>query len=160
MTITIIVAMTKDRLIGKAGRLPWRLPEDLKFFKRTTTGHAVVMGRKTFESIGRPLPERRNIVLTRAADYPAPPGIDLVHSLDAALALCRRRRETRAFIIGGEALYAEALPIADEMIITHVVPEAPLTGDAFFPTWNEDAWDRVGPVEPAYPAAIRYRRIA
>lgn len=160
MTITIIVAMTKDRLIGKAGRLPWRLPEDLKFFKRTTTGHAVVMGRKTFESIGRPLPERRNIVLTRAADYPAPPGIDLVHSLDAALALCRRRRETRAFIIGGEALYAEALPIADEMIITHVVPDAPLTGDAFFPAWNEDAWDRVGPVEPAYPAAIRYRRIA
>ena len=109
-------------------------------------------------SNARPLPERRNIVLTRAADYPAPPGIDLVHSLDAALALCRRRRETRAFIIGGEALYAEALPIADEMFITHVVPDAPLTGDAFFPPWNEDEWDRVGPVEPGYPAAVRYRR--
>ena len=154
MKTIIIVAMTPDRLIGKDGRLPWRLPEDLKFFKRTTTGYAAIMGRKTHESIGRPLPNRRNIVMTRSADYRAE-GAEVVGSLEEALERCRNRGEEKAFVIGGAQVYRLALPIADELIITRV--DGPdLTGDTYFPEWTASDWISKGPTDRSYPAATRF----
>ena len=158
MISTIIVAMTSDRIIGRQGRLPWHLPDDLKFFQRTTTGHAVIMGRRTFESIGKPLPDRRNIVITRNTEYAPPGGIDVAHSLDAALDRCRKRNESKAFIIGGSQIYRLALPLADEIIVTHVEGEN-IVGDTYFPEWNQAAWKRMGPADERFPLAIRYRRI-
>jgi dihydrofolate reductase len=171
MQTIIIVAMTPDRLIGKEGGLPWHEPEDLKHFKRTTTGHAVIMGRKTFDSIKRPLPGRRNIVVTRNASF-APPqndatgqvgaahpttSLDIVHSLDEALDLCRRRAEEKAFVVGGAQIYEQALAVADEMIVT-LIPREDLGGDTYFPQWREDDWEAmpsssVGPLD-----IVRYRR--
>lgn len=159
--------MTQDRVIGRGGRLPWYLPNDLKFFRRATIGHAVIMGRKTFESIGKPLAGRRNIVISRNTNYPIsinpPPSQDshtdlcLAQSLDAALDLCRRRGEENAFIIGGAQIYELALPIADEMIITHVEGEN-ITGDTYFPRWDEKDWRPIGQTNPAFPAAVYYER--
>ena len=162
MRTIIIVAMTPDRVIGKDGRLPWHVPGDLKFFKRTTTGHAVIMGRKTFESIGKPLPDRRNIVMTRGegpADASATASIDVVRSLEQALALCRERSEQKAFVIGGGQIYALALPVADEMIVTHI-DEPTAAGDTYFPVWNQHEWQCTGAVDEAFPLAIRYVRQA
>lgn len=168
MKVFIIVAMTTDRLIGKDGAMPWHDRDDLQHFKRTTSGHAVLMGRKTFESIGRPLPNRRNIVLTRnpagcAAKYPQPPQGDdtaatslaFVDSLDAALAMCRKRAEQKAFVIGGAELYTLALPRADAMIVTRM--EGDYEGDTYFPAIDEAAWKETG-VDPAFPRAMYYER--
>jgi dihydrofolate reductase len=108
--LALIVAVARDGIIGRDGALPWHLPEDLRHFKRLTRGHAIVMGRRTFESIGRPLPERRNLVVSRTLAAP-PPGVELFPSLDAALAAARTT-DPEPFVIGGAALYAEALPRA------------------------------------------------
>jgi len=157
MRTIIIVAMTSDRVIGKGGRLPWHVPGDLAFFKRTTMGHAVIMGRKTFASIGKPLPSRRNIVMTRGEGLAGVASIDVVRSLDHALALCRERDEQAAFVIGGGQVYALALPVADEMIVTHV--DAPsVAGDTHFPHWNKSEWRCTGAVDEAFPLALRYVR--
>ena len=170
MKTIIIVAMTRNRVIGKAGRIPWHDAEDLKHFKRLTTGHAVIMGRKTFESIGKPLSGRRNIVVTRklkienreskveggdanSAGY----GVDIVHSLDEALQLCRQRNEERAFIIGGGQIYAQALPLADEMIVTWIERDD-ITGDTFFQEWDPAQWIEVPPPDTGFPRAVCYRR--
>jgi len=115
--LTAIVAMTPDRVIGRAGTLPWHLPEDLAFFKRTTSGHPIVMGRKTYESIGRPLPKRRNIVLTRDPNWTAE-GVEVI----------RRPEELgqlpgiagHVYIIGGSEIYAAFLPLLDDLIVSHV----------------------------------------
>ncbi len=139
MTTILIVAMTRDGLIGKDGHLPWHEPDDLKHFKRTTTGHAIIMGRRTWESIGRPLPERRSIVVTRTKGYAAI-GADVVDSLDAALQMCRSRNEDKAFIIGGAELYRAALPVVDEMMVTWI-ERTSLVGDTYFPTWNPADWN-------------------
>lgn len=167
MKIILIAAMTKDRVIGRNGDLPWHMPEDLKFFKRTTTGHAVVMGRKTYESINRPLPNRRNIVITRQSQElnsmagswseDGKTSLDIANSLEAALALCEQRGEASVFIVGGGQIYAEALPVADEMLLTHVPGEG-ITGDTYFPAWSPSEWQAVGPADPAFPAATRYVR--
>lgn len=160
MKTLIIVAMTPDRVIGRGGRLPWHVPGDLAFFKRATTGHAVIMGRKTFESIGKPLPGRRNIVLTRGkalADVTDPTALDIVPSLEQALSLCRARDEQKVFIIGGGQVYALAMPLADEMIVTHV-EDPGVTGDTYFPVWNERDWRCTGVVDAAFPPALRYVR--
>jgi len=167
MKTIIIVAMTKDRVIGMAGRVPWHDSEDLKHFKRTTTGHAIVMGRKTFESIGKPLPGRRNIVITRNPDYgppgPRPPtpdpqsSIDIVHSVDDALKLCRRRNEEKAFIVGGGQIYEQALPVADEMVITQIDRDD-IAGDTFFPKWNPNDWEVIPTDGDAVVNVACYRR--
>lgn len=165
MRIVIIVAMRNDRLIGKAGGLPWHVPADLRHFKQTTMGHAVIMGRKTFDSCGKPLPGRRNIVITRSV-APAPPALarvddrqtslDWVPSLDAALALCRFRSEEIAFIVGGAQIYAAALPLADEMIITTI--EAPdAEGDTYFPRWEPAHWEE-SPFEADPTLTVRHYR--
>src|SRR5438093_773206 len=115
MTVSIIVAMTEDRVIGKDNKLPWHLSEDLKRFKRLTMGHAVIMGRKTFDSIGKPLPGRRNIVLSRDANF-RPADVVVAANLKEALAACAPG-ESEAFVIGGAALFQEALPLADRIYL-------------------------------------------
>ncbi len=134
-TIAIIVAMAQNRCIGRDNDLPWRLSNDLKHFKRTTMGKPIIMGRKTWESIGRPLPGRINIVVTRNKNYEAP-GCTLAHSLTEAISTITEVEE--ACVIGGAALYQEALGMADRLYITHV--EAEVDGDTYFPEFDVHAW--------------------
>ena len=125
--------MTADRVIGRDGSLPCHLPEDLAFFKRTTSGHPVVMGRKTYESIGRPLPKRRNIVLTRDRAWSAP-GVEVIHRPDELASL--PDLEGRVFIIGGLEIYAAFLPVIDDLLVSHVF--AAHEGDTRFPEFEKD----------------------
>jgi len=133
--INLIVAMARNRVIGLNNALPWRLPEDLQFFKRTTLGHPIVMGRNTYESIGKPLPGRRNIVVSRQVDYLAP-GCEVVGSLPAAIALCAEA--SNVFVIGGAQLYEQALPLADRLLVTEI--DADFSGDTFFPEFSGQGW--------------------
>ena len=125
--------MTADRVIGRDGSLPWHLPEDMAFFKRTTSSHPVVMGRKTYESIGRPLPKRRNIVLTRETAWSAP-GVEVIHRPEDLSSL--PDLEGRVFIIGGSENYAAFLPMIDEILVSHVF--AAHDGDTHFPEFEKD----------------------
>lgn len=127
--LSLIVAMDRRGLIGKQGDLPWRFSEDLKHFKRETLGHVVVMGRKTFESIGRPLPGRTNVVVSRKG-FEAPEGVLVFGSLDEALAHAHALDE-KPFVIGGGALYEAALPHATEIVLTEV--DGDYEGDTYFP---------------------------
>ena len=125
-----IVAMSSNRVIGRAGTLPWHFPEDLKFFKRTTLGHPILMGRTTFESIGRPLPGRQNIVLSRTL---APrEGITVIRDVAELAALCPEAETI--FIIGGAQVYAELLPSCDGLYLTQI--KAEYEGDTFLPTFE------------------------
>lgn len=135
MRLSIIVAMSENRVIGRNNQLPWHLPADLKRFKQLTTGHAVVMGRKTFDSIGKPLPNRRNIVITRDKTFHAE-GIDVAHGLDEAIALVKDQDEV--FIAGGAEIFREAAGGADRMYITLV--HAEVEGDVFFPEIDWSEW--------------------
>ena len=133
--VFLVAAVAANGVIGARGKLPWHLPEDLRHFKALTLGHPVIMGRKTWESLGRALPGRENIVVTRAAGYEAP-GASVAASLDAALALCLG--ESVAFVIGGAELYAAALPIADGLVLTEI--DRDYAGDARFPDFDRSAW--------------------
>jgi dihydrofolate reductase len=133
--ITIIVATDKQGGIGIRNSLPWHLPEDLAHFKSKTSGHAIIMGRKTFDSIGRALPNRRNIVVTRNVDWKHD-GVEAVTSLQAAQELLN---EDRAFIIGGAQIYQQALSIADQLIVTEIQED--FTCDAFFPKIDPTDWE-------------------
>jgi dihydrofolate reductase len=133
--ITFIVAMDRKRGIGINNQLPWRLPEDLAHFKRTTTGHPIIMGRKTYESIGRPLPNRRNIVVTRNPAWQAA-GVETAASPDDACALIPEGEQ--AFIIGGAELFVQTFPLADCLIVTEIDADYPC--DTFFPDINSDHW--------------------
>lgn len=137
--LALIVAMARNRVIGKNNALPWHLPEDLQHFKRTTLGAPIIMGRHTWASIGRPLPGRRNIVLSRNPTWQAE-GAERAASLEDALALCRQSdpAPARVFVIGGAQLYAQALPLADELFMTEI--EAEIDGDAYFPPIDAGAW--------------------
>lgn len=137
MRVTLIAALARNRVIGIDGGLPWRLPDDFAHFKRTTRGHTVIMGRRTYESMGTPLPERRNIVLTSRAGF-EPEGVEVVRTLDAALQLAETAGETDAFIIGGSAVYAAAMDRADRMVLTFI--DAEPEGDTRFPEYDADAW--------------------
>lgn len=136
MTISIIVAAAQNNAIGKNNELLWHLSEDLKRFKRLTTGHSIIMGRKTFDSIGKPLPNRRSIIITRQHDLKIE-GCEVVHSLDEAIQLCKG--EPEVFIIGGAEIYKQSLEKANKIYLTRVY--ADFEGDAFFPeihsTWKE-----------------------
>jgi dihydrofolate reductase len=129
--LTAIVAMTPQRVIGRAGTLPWHLPEDLAFFKRTTSGHPIVMGRKTYESIGRPLPNRRNIVLTRDLSWSAP-GVEVIHSPADLMKL--PGIDGQVFIIGGSEIYAAFLPRLDDLLVSHIF--ASHAGDTLLPEFE------------------------
>ena len=138
MTLSCIVAVSENGVIGRDNGLPWKLSADLRRFKQLTTGHAIIMGRKTFDSIGRPLPNRTSIVMTRDHDY-APPGVMVVHSLDEAVAACHDQEE--AFVIGGEAVFREALPRTERLYLTRV--HASVEGDAYFPEPDLTDWKLV-----------------
>ncbi len=137
--ICLIAALAANRVIGKDNALPWRLPADLKRFKALTLGHPVLMGRKTHESIGRPLPGRRNLVISRSRGYIAP-GCDIIHSLDEAISACRGAREI--FVIGGAELYRVALPRAHCLEFTEI--HAEFEGDATFPEFYRSQWRETG----------------
>jgi len=140
MTIALIAALSENRVLGKDNELVWHLPKDMRWFKTKTMGYPVVMGRKTFESFGNPLPGRTNIVITRNPDYQAE-GTIVVTSLDAALAEAARYHTDTIFVAGGAEIYRQALPLADTMYLTHV--HAQVEGDAFFPEFSEVEWQPV-----------------
>ena len=138
MLISLIVAMAENRVIGRGNQMPWHLPADLRHFKSVTLGKPVIMGRKTFESIGRPLPGRRNVVISRNANWHAD-GVESVNSLDAALALVQDADEV--MIIGGGQLYREALPLAQRLYLTHI--ELPVSdADTWFPDYSQYQWQQ------------------
>ena len=127
--------MAKNRVIGAHGKIPWHLPNELKLFKSLTMGHHIVMGRKTYESIGKPLPGRLNIVITRQPDFAAP-GCVVVHGLDAAWQAAGNAAE--ACVIGGTSLFEETLPLADTIHLTEVLAE--VEGDTYFPRFARADW--------------------
>src|SRR6185436_4308943 len=133
--IYLVAAVAANGIIGANGKLPWHLPEDLKHFKRVTLGHPVIMGRKTWESLKGPLPDRENIVVSRQAGYRAS-GAAVARSLDAALALCAG--ESAVCVIGGEQIFAEALPLAAGLIMTEIKQD--FAGDARFPDYDRSRW--------------------
>lgn len=136
--LSIIVAIDRQRGIGVRNQLPWHLPEDLAHFKRLTTGHPIIMGRKTFDSIGRPLPNRRSIVITRDTAWQRD-GVEAVHSLDEAVALAGGASgQDTAFIIGGAEVFAAALAVADQLIVTEI--DAQFECDTFFPPLDPATW--------------------
>ncbi|MEG0472166.1 MAG: dihydrofolate reductase [Solibacillus sp.] len=139
--ISLIVVHDKNYVIGYENEMPWHLPGDLQYFKAMTMGKPIIMGRKTFESIGRPLPGRRNIVITRNAEYHAE-GIEVVGSLDAALALVKDVEEI--MIIGGAQIFEQAMAIADKLYITEIHHD--FNGDTFFPKYEQ--WHRTSCQEP------------
>ncbi len=138
MRLSLVAAMDRNRLIGADDRLPWRLPADLAHFKRLTLGKPVLMGRRTFESIGRPLPERHNIVVTRDPGFRAD-GCTVVHSIEAGLAAAAAASEV--MVIGGASVYAQCLARAGRMYLTRI--DAEFEGDTFFPAWNPSEWREV-----------------
>jgi len=131
--LTAVVAMTSHHVIGKNGKLPWHLPEDLAFFKKTTTGHPIVMGRKTYESIGHALPNRRNIVLTRDRDWSAK-DVEVIYEPDDLAALTGL--DGQVFIIGGAEIYAAFLPKIDDLLVSHVFENH--EGDTWFPEFERE----------------------
>ena len=156
MIVSLIAALAANRVIGREGSIPWDLPADRRRVRELTMGHLLIMGRKTFESIGRPLPGRETIVVSRQAGY-RPAGCRVAHSLDEALKLARDRDEV--FICGGGELYREALPLADRLYLT-LLAQA-VEGDAFFPELPADEFVEVAREELAgEPAAVfvRYER--
>lgn len=138
MILSIIVAFANNRVIGKDNQLIWHLPNDLKHFKNITSGHTVIMGRKTYESIGRLLPNRKNIIITRNSEYKLE-GAEIHHSLKSAIDSCASEEEV--FIIGGSEIYGQSLPLAGRLYITEVLHD--FEGDAFFPEINFDEWKLV-----------------
>lgn len=141
MRVTFVVAVSRNGVIGRDNALPWHLPEDLRRFKHLTTGKPVIMGRKTFESIGRPLPNRLNIVISRGSAF-RPPGVEVVADLDAALARARDAgMGDEAIIAGGGQIYALALPVADRIHLTEV--DLDIDGHTFFPRLDPTEWREV-----------------
>jgi dihydrofolate reductase len=133
--VYLVAAVAANGVIGNEGRLPWQLPEDLRHFKQLTFGHPVIMGRRTWESLGKPLPGRNNIVVTSRPGYEAA-GAAVATSLEAALALCAG--EPVAFVIGGSELFAESLPIAAGLMLTEIHRDFP--GDTWFPAYDRSRW--------------------
>ncbi|MDF1764623.1 MAG: type 3 dihydrofolate reductase [Oleibacter sp.] len=144
MKLSLMVALAENRVIGRDNQLPWHLPNDLKYFKQTTLGKPVIMGRKTYESIGKPLPGRTNIIITRQTDFHAE-GIKVVNTVEQAQALassvCLIDGQKEAMIIGGAEIYGLTLPHCDRLYLTEVHSE--VEGDAFFPEFDKDRWQEV-----------------
>ena len=144
MKLSLVWAMAQNRVIGRNNSLPWYLPEDLKYFKRITLGKPIIMGRKTYESIGKPLPGRTNIVVTRNPDFSVE-GVRTVSSLEAARDLCESIGEVdgseEAMIIGGAEIYRQSLELADRLYLTEV--HAEVDGDTYFPEFDRAAWQEV-----------------
>lgn len=140
MTISMIAALTKNRVIGKNNDLPWKLPDDMKFFMTTTKDHHVILGRKNYDSIPpkfKPLPNRTNIVVTRQKHFKAP-GCIVVDSVEKGLDIARENNEPEAFVIGGAEIYKLGLPHADRLYLTEI--DAIIDGDTYFPDFNKNDW--------------------
>ncbi len=157
--LALIAAIAENGCIGVDNKLPWYLPEDLKYFKAVTSGKPIIMGRTTFDSLGRPLPNRTNIVITRNPDFTAADGVRVVHSLDEAIAVAEAvahiNGNDEIVVIGGAQIYGQALPRADRLYLTEVKKE--VAGDAFFPAWNKAEWQEVARQDYHYePAALDY----
>lgn len=150
--ISLIWAMAQNRVIGIDNRLPWHLPADLKRFRALTTGHHIVMGRKTFESFPKPLPNRTHVIVTHDRSYRAGGDCILVHSIDEALAVSNQDPEV--FVIGGASLYAQFLPRADRLYMTAI--HAEVGGDAYFPEFAHDGWHQIAREDFAADANHRY----
>ncbi len=140
MKVSLIVAMAQNRVIGRDNGLPWRLRSDLARFKRLTMDHHLLLGRKTYDSIGRPLPGRTMVVITRDREWQRE-GVQVVHSVDAALRLAQDAGEREAFVGGGGEIYRQTLPLADRIYLTQIHEE--IEGDAFFPDFDLAAWREV-----------------
>jgi len=138
MVISLIAAMTPDRVIGRNNQLPWHMPADLQHFKNLTSHKTILMGRKTYQSIGRPLPNRRNIIITRDTNFAAP-GCEIFHSIDEALTALKD--EAEVCIIGGSEIYLQTLARADFLYLTFI--HATIDGDTYFPEWNKNEWQEI-----------------
>ncbi|MCY4780088.1 dihydrofolate reductase [Sphingobacterium sp. UT-1RO-CII-1] len=135
LKVNIIVAAAENNAIGKDNKMLWHLPDDFKYFKKNTVGHSIIMGRKTFDSIGKPLPDRRNIVVTRNQNWVSDE-VDVANSLDEVLTYCRDEREI--FIIGGANIYEQTLPLAQKILLTRV--HTNIEADSFFPELPQAQW--------------------
>lgn len=165
--LVLVVAMAKNRVIGLDGGLPWHISSDLKFFRATTMGKPMIMGRKTYESIGKPLDGRDNIVVTRNTDFAAP-GILVAGDMDAALDIARDKARARGVdeiaVIGGAEIYAQTLPLADVIVLTEVHAEP--DGDTYFPALKDQDWTEIsrtrhepGPKDSAPFSIVRLERV-
>ena len=143
MIISLIAALSQNRVIGKNNDLPWHLPDDMKYFMQTTKGHHVIMGRKNYDSIPekfRPLPNRTNIVVTRQKNFAAPNCI-VTNSMEEALAIAKKSNEPEVFIIGGSEIYNQGLPLANKLYLTEI--HATIEGDTYFPAFDKSQWNEV-----------------
>lgn len=154
MIISLIAALTRNRVIGKNNTLPWHLPDDMKYFMQTTSRHPVIMGRKNYESIPekfRPLPNRENIVVTRQPHFTAP-GCAIAGSLEMALEMAAACNNEEIFIIGGAEIYRQAWAFVDRLYLTEIHTE--LAGDTFFPDWDRSQWQELS--RRHHPADARH----
>jgi len=158
MKLSLIVAVSRNGVIGIDNQLPWHLPEDLKYFKSVTMGKPIIMGRKTYDSIGRPLPGRTNIVITRDSSWQAE-GVEVAQTLAQAMTLgrlaCANAGADEAMVIGGEQIYRMTLPAADRLYLTEV--QAEVEGDAFFPEFDAKEWQQVSEQLPEITDTHPYR---
>ena len=154
MILSLIAAIGKNNELGKGNDLLWKMPADMQHFIKTTSGHPVIMGRKTYESIGKPLPNRRNIVITRDADYKKE-GIETVHSIEEAVGLFKNS-DDEVFIIGGAEIYKQSMPLADKLDITHIEAENK-DADAFFPEINLNKWQKTSHEEHEIDEKNKYK---
>ena len=158
MKVALIVAVSQNNVIGRDNQLPWHLPEDLQYFKSITMGKPILMGRKTYDSIGRPLPGRTNIVITRDPNWTAE-GVEVVNSLEAAMTAgaeaCNAVEGDEIMVIGGAQIYRDCLPMADKLYLTKV--DADIQGDAFFPEIDSNQWQKTSEKTPAVVDKHPYR---
>lgn len=152
MELLIIAAKAKNNVIGKDNELLWHLPTDFKRFKTLTTGHFLLMGRKTFESLGRPLPNRTHLVISRDPNYTVPEGHFVFQTIEDAYTFCNKLEVEKLFIIGGGEIYRQTLDIADQLILTEV--DAKPEGDTFFPEFDPKKWKEV--FRESHPADSRH----
>ena len=155
MIISLIAALSQNRVIGKDNDLPWRLPDDMKHFMQTTSGHHVIMGRKNYDSLPekfKPLPNRTNIIVTRQKEFKAKDCI-VVNSIEAGVAIAAANQETELFIIGGAQIYEQALPLAQRLYLTEIKAEIP--GDTQFPEINKTQWLEIS--RKQHPVDERHR---
>lgn len=141
MILSAIAAISTNNAIGHKNALPWHLPADMKYFMNTTRHHHVIMGRKTFESLGKPLKKRTNVVITRDTTYRAE-GVEVVHSLHQAISIARQNGEMEAFIIGGAQIYSLSIPILNRLYLTEIETEV-TEADAYFPVFNREEWQLI-----------------
>ncbi|MGB5287327.1 MAG: dihydrofolate reductase [Ignavibacteriaceae bacterium] len=158
MRIVIISAIASNRVIGRSnGEMPWHVKEEFQHFKRTTLGLPVIMGRKTFKTLGKPLKGRENIIITRNKDFIVDfQEIKVFHSIEESIGYCESEDYKKAFIIGGGEIYRQALPIADEMILSFMKFEA--EGDVFFPEFESDTWQKVSSEDREQFEIVKYIR--